>query len=190
MPQLQKTPELEVEEQIQERALGSTISVWVDCYDDIFSDFDLRPYISRNVSDDFLSEVRKLSHETQSHIDELRLLLPEKVRDKSMESIITKRLHGHFVKNLHYFQKKKKTERKKDVLLNLLGIFMMICAGYISSLKSQSVLLHILLVSFEPAGWFLLWISMEHLIISSRKEKPEFEFYSKMTKCKTVFLNR
>ncbi|PBQ30530.1 hypothetical protein CNR22_01680 [Sphingobacteriaceae bacterium] len=177
------------EEEVQEQNAASNISLWVDCYDDIFSDFDLRPYTSRNISDDFLRELRKLSHETDSHIDELRLLLPERARDKTSETIITKRLHGHFIKNLHYFQKKKKTEGKKDVMLSLIGIFMMVCAGYISSMKSQTVSLHILLVVFEPAGWFLVWISMEHLINTTRKEKPEIEFYSKMTKSKTVFLN-
>jgi len=190
MLQLIKTHPHENEEEIQDQSSGSNISVWVDCYDDIFSDFDLRPYTSRNISDDFLRELRKLSHETESHIDELRLLLPEKARDNTSEAIITKRLHGHFIKNLRYFQQKKKIEGKKDVLLSLLGIFMMVCAGYISSVKSQSLPLHILLVIFEPAGWFLVWISMEHLINNTRKEKPEIEFYSKMTKSKIVFLNR
>lgn len=179
----------ESEKKTPEQPQGSNISIWVDCYDDIFSDFDLRPYTSRNISDDFLRELRKLSHETDSHIDELRLLLPQKARDRASETIIIKRLHGHFMKNLHYFQKKKKSEGRKDLLLSLLGVFMMICAAYISSVKTQILPLHILLVVFEPAGWFLVWISMEHLINSNRKEKPEIEFYAKMTKCKTVFLD-
>lgn len=180
----------ERETQLREDHPGSTISIWVDCYDDIFSDFDLRPFTVRNISDDFLRELRKLSHETESPIGELRLLLPKKARVPESEAIITKRLHGHFIKNLHYFQKKKKTEGKKDILLSLLGICMMVCAAYISSVRSQSLPLHILLVIFEPAGWFLVWISMEHLINSTRKEKPEIEFYAKMTKSKTQFLDR
>jgi hypothetical protein len=35
------------------------ISIWLDSYNDIFSDFDSRPFSERTVSDDFLSEVRK-----------------------------------------------------------------------------------------------------------------------------------
>lgn len=189
MHQLVKHPKKN-EEQPHEKLAASNISLWVDCYDDIFSDFDLRPYTARNISDDFLRELRKLSHETESHIDELRLLLPENARDMPSEAIITKRLHGHFNKNLHYFEKKRKTKGKKDALLTVLGISMMVCAAFISSVKKQSLPLHILLVIFEPAGWFLVWISMEHLINGSRKEKPEIKFYSKMTRCKIVFLNR
>ena len=33
------------------------MSLWINCYDDIFSDFDLRAYASRNISDDFLREL-------------------------------------------------------------------------------------------------------------------------------------
>lgn len=186
--QQRETPQ-EKEDHAQAQHRGSDIGVWVDCYDDIFSDFDLRPYTARNISDDFLRELRKLSHETDSHIDELRLLLPAKARDLPSESIITRRLHWHFTKNLHYFQKKRKAEGRKDVLLSVLGILMMLSAAYISSVKTQGLMLHILLVIFEPAGWFLVWISMEHLINSSRKEKPEIEFYSKMTRCKITFQN-
>jgi hypothetical protein len=175
--------------EVQLPVIEQSISLWIDEYDDLFSDFDLRAYTLRNVSDDFLRELKKLSHETEDHIGELKILLPEKLRNKETENVIIKRLHNHFIKNLHYFDKKKKTENKKDVLLSILGFVMMLCAGYISSSKSQSIPLHILLVILEPAGWFLVWICMEHLINSSRKEKPEIEFYAKMTKSRITFEN-
>lgn len=180
----------EKKSEIQSLDHEHSISLWIDDYDDIFSDFDLRHYTSRNVSDDFLRELRKLSHETELHIDELKIHVPEKKRQPDTETLINKRLHNHFVKNLHYFEKKKKTEGKRDILLSVLGIVMMLCAGYISSSKSQNISLHILLVILEPAGWFLVWVSMEHLMNSSRKEKPEIEFYTKMSKSKIVFTNR
>ncbi|MBL7931283.1 MAG: hypothetical protein JNL60_05260 [Bacteroidia bacterium] len=166
------------------------ISLWVDCYDDLFSDFDLRPYTSRNISDDFLREVKKLSHESDMQVDDLVLYLPKNARNRDSEAIITRRLHNHFIKNLHFFQKKRKSERKKDLLLSLLGLSMMLTAGYISSSGSRTIWVHVLLVVFEPAGWFLVWINLEHLINSSRREKPELEFYLKLSKCKIVFSDR
>lgn len=36
-----------------------SISLWIDSYDDIFSDFDPRHFSLRNISDDFLYEVKK-----------------------------------------------------------------------------------------------------------------------------------
>ena len=41
--------------------LDYSISLWIDSYDDIFSDFDPRPFSARNISDDFLYEVKKTS---------------------------------------------------------------------------------------------------------------------------------
>lgn len=166
------------------------ISLWVDCYDDLFSDFDLRPFTSRNISDDFLREVKKLSHESDLHVDNLVLYLPKNIRDKDSEAIITRRLHNHFTKNLHFFKKKRKAESKRDLLLSLLGLSMMLTAGYISSSGSRNIWIHVLLVVFEPAGWFLVWINLEHLINSSRREKPELEFYLKLSKCKIFFSDR
>lgn len=176
--------------QLQSPVSEQSISLWIDEYDDLFSDFDLRAYPSRNVSDDFLHELRKLSHETEYPIGEIKILLPEKQRNKETENVIIKRLHTHFVKNLHYFHKKKKAENNKDTLLSILGIIMMLCAGYISSSRSQSIPLHILLVILEPAGWFLVWTSMEHMISNSRKEKTEIKFYAKMVKSKIIFENK
>ena len=175
--------------EFQQQFSHHDISVWVDCYDDIFSDFDLRPYSDRNISDDFLSEVKKLSHESEFQINELRLLIPKGNRNPEIENTVTKRLHSHFVKNHHYFTTKKKVERKKDIVFAILGLFMMVCASTLSASKSQNILMHALLVVFEPAGWFLVWISMESLINNKRREKPELEFYNKVAKSKVGFFD-
>lgn len=188
MTLLYKSPPEEMED-FQKADSNHEISVWIDCYDDIFSNFDLRPYTARNISDDFLVEVKKLTHECDYPIQQLNLLIPGKDRNAESENTISKRLHSHFFKNLHYFLKKKKNERKKDILFTVIGLSMMICAAYVSSSGSTNNLLRILLVVFEPAGWFLVWISMEHLINTNRKEKPELEFYTKMSKSKINFSN-
>ena len=39
---------------IQEH-LHRHVSIWIDSYDDVFSDFDPRSYDERNISDDFLN---------------------------------------------------------------------------------------------------------------------------------------
>jgi len=168
---------------------GYDISLWIDSYDDIFSDFDQRPFYVRNISDDFLHEVKKVTQENNYHISELRLYIPEKTRNKETESTIMKRLHSHFHKNQHYFLRKKKTEQKRDLLLTFLGFSLMFTAGIISSAYSTHFFMHWLLVIIEPAGWFFVWIGMESIITSSRKEKPELDFYTKMHKSKITFLS-
>ena len=44
-------------------ALLRDISIWLETYDDIFSDFDPKAYSERVLSDDFLVEIRKVSYE-------------------------------------------------------------------------------------------------------------------------------
>lgn len=165
------------------------ISLWIDNYDDIFSDFDPRPFSARNISDDFLHEIKKVSRENDFHIAELKLLIPEKNRKTDIESIITKRLHSYFLKNEHYLIKKKIAERKNGLLYILLGTVMMLGASFVSFSQSTNIFMHILFVIFEPAGWFFVWVGLENVIYKSPKEKPELDFYSKVSKSKIVFLS-
>ena len=53
----------------------SEISLIIDTYDDIFSDFDPRPYSQRALSDDFLLEARKASKDKVSGTFELNFLV-------------------------------------------------------------------------------------------------------------------
>ena len=76
------------------------ISIWLDSYDDIFSDFDSRPLSERTVSDDFLSEVRKVCDEKSRNKIHLKLSIPESLRNTEDEKIIIKRLHLFF-RNSH-----------------------------------------------------------------------------------------
>ncbi len=39
------------------------LSIWLDIYDDIFSDFDSRPFHERALSDDFIHEAKKMAKE-------------------------------------------------------------------------------------------------------------------------------
>lgn len=166
-----------------------SISLWIDFYDDIFSDFDPRHFSLRNISDDFLYEVKKVCGENDFIIKEFKLLIPENERNLKTESIIIKRLHNYFIKNQHYFLGKKTTEIKKGFLFTFCGLLMMVGASIVSSLNYENILRHTLLVIIEPAGWFFVWSGMDTLMNTSKKEKPELDFYNKISKSKIVFLN-
>ncbi|MEK7483556.1 MAG: hypothetical protein AABZ60_04395 [Planctomycetota bacterium] len=166
---------------------GHDISIWLDSYDDIFSDFDQRPFSDRNVSDDFLYEIKKVSRESDFHINEMNLLIPEKSRHPENETVIIKRLHSYFRKNHHASIQRKRQENKKGIVFTLIGMAMMIGASYFSSIKSHGFIVHIPLVILEPAGWFLVWVGLDALFYISREQKPELDFYSKMAKSKITF---
>ena len=46
-----------------------------------------------------------------------------------------------------------------------------------------------LVVLLEPAGWFLFWEGLDLTIFSSKKIKPDLNFYEKMSKCYITFLS-
>ena len=66
----------------------SEISVALDSYDDIFSDFDPRDYSKRGLSEDFINEVKKASRAKPTGGLELKILIPENLRNKSHEHVI------------------------------------------------------------------------------------------------------
>lgn len=165
------------------------ISIWIDNYDDIFSDFDPREFSERNISDDFLNELKNVFRENNVNINELRLLVPEKNRNVQFENIISKRLHVFFRKNFHIYKTQVISMRKKGFLFILASLVLLLGASYVSSLKSENLLMHALLVLLEPAGWFFIWRGFEDIIDSSRKEMPELSFYNKIAKSKVVFQN-
>lgn len=175
-------------EKAEKEILTRDISIWLNEYDDIFSDFDSRPYSDRVMSDDFINELNKVSKENDLNINELKLLIPEKIRNKDIESVISKRLHEFFRKNYYQLKLHRSREILKNSLFFLTGTLLLISASFIDRLHSDSFFLSILMVVMEPGGWFLSWTSMEGIFRDLRKRRPELDFYSGMAKCKIVFI--
>jgi len=165
------------------------ISIWLDDYDDIFSDFDPRPYSERILSDDFIAELKKVSREEKFDISELRLLISEKSRKEEFEPTIIKRIHTYFRNGNSYLVHRMKTMRVKAILLTFAGLILILGASYISALQTDKFYMKILFVLFEPAGWFFVWTGMDDLFFASRKRKDDLDFLLKMVKTKIVFLS-
>jgi hypothetical protein len=167
----------------------SEISLWLDTYDDIFSDFDPRPYSERALSDDFLFEAKKASKEKTSGRIELRFMVPEEQRDNDVEAIIRKRLHEHFRKHAIQLEKEVKTLRRKGVSTAASGFILMMIASYISWKRSDSFIYSMLMTVLEPSGWFITWFGFDQLFYASNQKKLDLEFYRKMAKCDIEFIS-
>lgn len=167
----------------------SEISLWLDTYDDIFSDFDPRPYSERALSDDFLTEAKKASKEKTSGRIELRFIIPSGQRDNALEVVIRKRLHEHFRKHATQLEDEAKTLRMRGVFTTASGFILMMIASYISSRRSDSFFYSMLMTVLEPSGWFITWFGLDQLFYTSNQKKPDLEFYSKMAKCDIEFIS-
>jgi len=177
-------------EEAQKELLGKAeLSVWLDSYDDIFSDFDPRPFQERALSDDFLNEARKMVKEKPDGRIELELLMPESLRNKETETVIIKSLHAHFRRFVHAIEHEKKKTNQRGIVLTLCGFILLTVAAYISNLPSRSFIHNTTLVIFEPSGWFLVWTGLDHIFYIARRKKPEAEFNSRMAHAEIVFLS-
>lgn len=162
------------------------ISLILDSYDDIFSDFDPRPFLFRGVSDDFLLECKKATLDKEGNI-ELRLLIPKNKRNLADEIKIRKRLKEHFHKHLKEKEHEIKKIKRGGFFWFLGGAFMMALSLFL--LNYQKFIFKILMIITEPAGWFFFWEGLSEIFINFKTKIPDFSFYKKMSSAEINFVD-
>jgi hypothetical protein len=163
------------------------VSLWMDDYDGFFSDFDPRPYSQRALSDDFLTEAKKVVQEHKPGTFDITVLIPLGKRDKPTESILTTRLHLYFKKQEHIQEKDYKESLLKSILWVVTGFLFLTGATFSSYLGEQAFILHVVRVTLEPAGWFMAWSGMDNILYITKTTKHEREFNKKMAKAEIRF---
>lgn len=166
----------------------SQISIWLDGYEDIFSDFDPRPFSQRALSEDFLHEAQKASVEKTSGGIELKLLIPKNEKNEGNEKIIKKRLHENFRRSAKETEEWINKKVRKGILVALLGMSSMMVATYIYTYLEPWLIYNLFIVLLEPTGWFMAWYGFDSVFYQAAEEKPELEFYKKMSKSQITFL--
>lgn len=160
----------------------SEITLRLEQYDDIFSDFDIRPHLKRALSVDFLDEIKRAASDKNDDKVELILLTPVDKKNESLEAIIKERLVAHFKRHYHLLTNEKSRIRKLGAMMVFLGILCMVAATLILMKNtSHDFLFSFLVVFLEPAAWFLLWEGMDQILFDAKNINPELTFYRKMT---------
>lgn len=166
----------------------SRVSLLLDTYDDIFSDFDPRPYSERAVSDDFLLESRKALREKKSGRVELKFLIPEKERQIKTEIAIKKRLKEYFQKNWGRQRQELNKAKNRVKILFVMGFLMLLFSTAITYLNPKIFVLYLLITLFELGGWLSVWFGLEQFLYEVREKQPEAEFYEKMANAEIEFM--
>lgn len=169
------------------RKPGRNIGLWLDNYDDLFSDFDPRSYEERNLSDDFLAEMNKLERENKQGISQVELLMPQAIRDTAAEAIIVRRIHAHFRKKHRETKSEVQKLRTRGIVMTIGGMLLLAGAGYVASLETKGIAYYVLLAIFEPGGWFLAWTGLDTFYYSLRRKKPQLDYFERMMHCQVVF---
>ena len=172
----------------QELLAKAEISLLLDTYDDIFSDFDPRPYSQRALSDDFLLEAKRATRDKKGAL-ELRFILPHHIRRADYESLIRRRLKEHFKKHADEMEREARKLRRESLILVFVGVVLLIMATLIAHRASEKLLYTFLFVLLEPVGWFTVWTGLEQFYHSVKERKPDLIFYQKMSKADIVFIS-
>ena len=160
----------------------SEVSLKLDKYEDIFSDFDIRPFSGRALSVDFLDEIKRATRDKGDNGIELILNVAETKRSEFHETTIKERLASHFGRHYRLLLEEKRNVTRLCVGMVVMGIACMVAATFVMFKDpSRNLFLSFLVVFLEPAAWFLLWEGMDLIIFHSKKINPELEFYQKMS---------
>ncbi|MCB9358884.1 hypothetical protein H6503_03050 [Candidatus Woesearchaeota archaeon] len=164
----------------------ANISMWLDSYNDIFSDFDPRQYANRTLSDDFLKAAKKEALEMKTGDYQMRFLIPNKLRNIKSETVIKKRLRQHFSAKHESHLRRKNSTVKQGAAFIFAGTMLMFVSAALAYLN-KNFWITFFGVVMEPAGWFSFWEGLNLVIFKSKVEVPDIEFYSKMSRCTIVF---
>jgi hypothetical protein len=173
-----------------ERSVPSSptaISLWIDDYDDIFSDFDPRPFSQRALSEDFLAEVKRAVRDRREGVPELRFLVPAPVRNLAGEATIRKRLREHFRRHAERLGRVHRRIVWTGVAIAAAGFGVMTTSALLRG-QPGAFWWTLLNVVLEPSGWFAVWFGLDRLCYGVRDIAHEREFYRKMGKAEVVFV--
>ena len=164
------------------------ISLWLDDYDDIYSDFDSRQYPKRRISEDFIYEMKDAFNYRKEKIRDLFLFMPPEKRVEASEEIIvtgmTHFFNGQFLMAAGKYRKKW----NRGILLGIIGLAVMICSASLTSIvQNPSFLKNILYVLLEPGGWFLLWASFDTIYYDLKELKADKDFFKELAATRVHF---
>jgi len=159
------------------------ISIAIDKWDDIFSDFDPRPFNERMLSEDFLVELRKRYRETRKGSFIVTILAPMSLKDDIAAKTVIQRLKRHFRHRFLQRQKEIKRIRIRGVIFVIFGICFLgflTLATYFRFFSDLTI--EILGIILMPLGWFGIWEGFSKVVDTSPIYIQEEILFNKLSK--------
>lgn len=163
------------------------ICIWIDRYDDVFSEFDSRPFSDRALSDDFLREVRKMANEKSSDNIVLKFNVLSGERSEESERIIINNLNNYFYHIADALKAEQRLALKQGYMLLGTGFTLIITLFYITTLHISAAYTHGLNLMLEPVGWFMTWTGLDHVFQIAKKSSSALDYNSKMAEAQIKF---
>lgn len=164
------------------------VTLAIDTWDDIFSDFDPRPLSERTLSEDFIIELKQRYRETSKGDFILTIRAPKSLEDKRSEKTVAKRLKRHFLQ-------RSLIRKKENIRIRLRGIIFVICGiGFLTFLTLAAyyklysdLMIDIISIVVMPLGWFGIWEGFSKLVDIKPAFLYEEMFYTKLARAQCRF---
>jgi hypothetical protein len=166
-PEKTDAPTLKQSEQLN-------ISLIIDTYDDIFSDFDPRPYHERVLSEDFLTEVRHRHLPHKKGGLEVRFLVPDSIRDQKVEAVIKRRLKAYFKEEEKELGKLLSDKRKIGYIYITVGALLLSSIAFVIVNYSNNLWARIFELLLAPAAWFGMWEGLSKVLDHEEIRESQF----------------
>ncbi len=170
-------------------AVFSFVDIWMDGYNDIFSDFDPAPFSKRAISADFVEEVMRRTSEEHDEEIELRMSVPQAMRSAKAENIIKKRLKDYFTMKKHKYDELVKNEKRKGKIYFLGGFLLLSSFILLDLFLVSNVVVKLLAAIMAPLGWFGVWEGTSHMLEGPEQFSKKKDFYTKLAKAKFEFFS-
>ncbi len=160
----------------------------LDSYEDIFSDFDESPYQYRNLSDDFLKELKKRqSDEKVKYV--IKFSLPRALRNPKIESVIKKRLKNYFNSKKADMKRKNYDKIKISLASLIIAITLLSSEFFIDPYKIENTMIRVLLALAMPAGWYALYAGFD-LVVKYRNTLKKMRLHKKLGETNFQFIDK
>lgn len=166
---------------------SAELSLWLDAYDDIYSDFDSRRYLKRRISEDFVQELKMSLKYRNDQPGTLVLLLPAALRKTDLEQEIIASITMQVLERFSSLQRSTLHTLMLGLILFFGGMAILVTSSLIAFKYLQGYLPVLLRILFEPAGWFMIWNGLDFLLYQYRKVKREQNFYRKLSRMNIRF---
>lgn len=159
------------------------ISIAIDTWDDIFSDFDPRPLSERALSEDFIAELKKRYRETRRGSFLVTIYAPISLKDEEQEKAVIQRLKRHFRHRSAQRQRELNRIRRRGVTFVVFGICSLGFLTLITYYQLFSELaIELLGIIFMPLGWFGIWEGFSKIVDTSAIFIQEEILFNKLSK--------
>ncbi len=179
---------MEIKDHIQHIKDIKEISIAIDRWEDIFSDFDPSPLSHRTLSEDFIYELKKRHRETKRGSFMITIYAPLSLKDEEKEKVVIQRLKQYFRFRATQAKKQLGRIRARGITFVVFGIFSLGLLILLTYFKAFSELgIELIGIALMPLGWFGIWEGFSKIVDTSPILRVDEDLFIKLARASYRF---